>query len=224
MRPRDPEDRRITLTAGQDSMIFWFAAGHPARASSCSPACRPGGGGGTMRGLRSLPAAPRRRPRARRLHLLRRIEARAGGGHDKDKVFTVEADKIDEITVKSESGEQHDAEEDRDRLADRRAGRRRARQRRGLGHHHQPDVARVAADDRREPRATSPSTAWTQPRIEVAFKSGGQEKKLLIGRKTPPGDRSLRARLADEPRVFLISSFLDSPSTRRPSTCATRPS
>jgi ABC-type uncharacterized transport system involved in gliding motility auxiliary subunit len=25
VRPRDPEDRRITLTAGQDRMIFWFA-------------------------------------------------------------------------------------------------------------------------------------------------------------------------------------------------------
>ena len=24
VRPRDPEDRRITLSAGQDSMIFWF--------------------------------------------------------------------------------------------------------------------------------------------------------------------------------------------------------
>jgi ABC-type uncharacterized transport system involved in gliding motility auxiliary subunit len=24
VRPRSPEDRRITLTAGQDRMIFWF--------------------------------------------------------------------------------------------------------------------------------------------------------------------------------------------------------
>ncbi len=24
VRPRNPEDRRITLTAGQDTMIFWF--------------------------------------------------------------------------------------------------------------------------------------------------------------------------------------------------------
>ena len=24
VRPRNPEDRRITLTAGQDRMIFWF--------------------------------------------------------------------------------------------------------------------------------------------------------------------------------------------------------
>ncbi len=25
VRPRDPEDRRITVTAGQDRMIFWFS-------------------------------------------------------------------------------------------------------------------------------------------------------------------------------------------------------
>jgi ABC-type uncharacterized transport system involved in gliding motility auxiliary subunit len=25
VRPRDPEDRRITVSAGQDRMIFWFS-------------------------------------------------------------------------------------------------------------------------------------------------------------------------------------------------------
>ena len=47
-----------------------------------------------------------------------------------------------------------------------------------------------------------------QPRIEVAFKAGGKEHKLLIGRKTPAGT-DLYAKLGDQPRVFLIPSFVD---------------
>ena len=48
----------------------------------------------------------------------------------------------------------------------------------------------------------------TQPRVEVAFKAGGKDHKLLIGQKTPPGS-DLYARLADQKRVVLIPSFLD---------------
>lgn len=48
-------------------------------------------------------------------------------------------------------------------------------------------------------------------RIEVAFRSRGsaEERRLLIGEKTPTGG-DLYARLPDQPRVFLVSSFLDS--------------
>ena len=50
-------------------------------------------------------------------------------------------------------------------------------------------------------------------RVEVTFKAGGQERRLLIGRKTPPGT-DLYAKLGDSPRVFLISSYLDSTFNR----------
>jgi hypothetical protein len=50
-------------------------------------------------------------------------------------------------------------------------------------------------------------------RVEVAFKAGGQERRLLIGRKTPPGT-DLYAKLGDNPRVFLVSSYLDSTFNR----------
>ncbi len=43
-------------------------------------------------------------------------------------------------------------------------------------------------------------------RLDVTFKAGGQDRHLLIGQKTPTGT-DLYARLADKPRVFLISSY-----------------
>src|SRR3954471_341276 len=47
------------------------------------------------------------------------------------------------------------------------------------------------------------------PRIEVAFKAaGGKQGTLQLGDKTPTGS-DLYARLPDKPRVFLVSSYLE---------------
>jgi hypothetical protein len=126
----------------------------------------------------------------------------------KDKVFAVEADKIDEITVKAESGEQTTLKK--------------------TGTDWQitapsaitPDSAEVSGlttnlttlERQRiidENPADLGEYGLAQPRIEVAFKSGGQETRLQIGRKTPPAT-DLYAKVAGEPRVFLISSYLES--------------
>jgi len=133
-------------------------------------------------------------------------------GEKKDKAFTVEADKIEEISIKSESG---------DRTTLKKTG---------------PDWQIV------QPSALKPDSAETSgltsnlssieiqrvidenptdlkeygldpARVEVAFKVGGQERKLLIGRKTPPAT-DLYAKLADQKRVFLIPSFLDTTFNR----------
>jgi hypothetical protein len=45
-------------------------------------------------------------------------------------------------------------------------------------------------------------------RIEVTFKSGGKERALLLGAKTPTGS-DMYARVPDKPRVFLVSSYLE---------------
>lgn len=126
----------------------------------------------------------------------------------KDKAFTVEADKIEEITVKSESGEQTTLRKSNDdwQIAQPVSA--------------EPDGAEVSG------LTTNLSTLEVQsvvdenpsnlaeyglapPRIEVAFKVGGQEQKLLVGRKTPPGT-DLYAKRADQTRVFLIPSYLES--------------
>jgi len=131
-----------------------------------------------------------------------------GSGDGKDKVFAVESDAIDELTVKAESGEQTTL---RKTGTDWQIVQPSALQ---------PDSAEVSGiatnlaslEMQRVIDDNPPDLAeygLAKPRIEIAFKSGGQEKKLLIGRKTPPGT-DLYAKLADQPRVFLISSYVDS--------------
>jgi hypothetical protein len=126
----------------------------------------------------------------------------------KEKVFSVESDKIDELTVKSESGDQTTLKKTG---TDWQIVQPAA---------FQPDSAEVsnittnlASLERQRVIDENPADiaeyGLAKPRIEIGVKSAGQEKKLLIGRKTPPGT-DLYAKLADSPRVFLISSFLDS--------------
>jgi hypothetical protein len=45
-------------------------------------------------------------------------------------------------------------------------------------------------------------------RIEVAFKAAGKDHRLLLGQKTPTG-ADIYARLPEAPRVFLVSAYLD---------------
>ena len=128
-------------------------------------------------------------------------------GPKKDKVFTVESDKIDEISVKSEGGERTrllksgtewkiasaaDAKPDTGEIS-------------GLTSNLSSlELERVV--DENPPDLKEYGLA--QPRIEVAFKSGGQEHTLLIGQKTPPGT-DLYAKRADDKKVFLIPSHIE---------------
>lgn len=127
----------------------------------------------------------------------------------KDKVFAaIEADKIEEIAVKSESGERTRLQKsgtDWKIVAPATA---------------QPDVSEASGlasnlstlelervVDENPPDLKEYGLA--QPRIEVAFKSGGKEHTLLIGQKTPPGT-DLYAKRADDKKVFLIPAHLES--------------
>jgi len=132
----------------------------------------------------------------------------------KAKAFTVEADKIDEITVKPESGQQTTLRKSGTawQIAQPEAA--------------EPDGAEVSS------LTTNLSTLEVQsvvdenpgdlaeyglapPRIEVTFKAGGQEHRLQVGRKTPPGT-DLYAKRGDEKRVFLIPSYLESTFNKSP--------
>jgi hypothetical protein len=133
-------------------------------------------------------------------------------GEQRDKVFAVEADKIEEIRIKAESGET---------TALRRSGTEWQIVEPVAA---KPDEAEVSGltsniaslEIQRvvdENVSDFKEYGLDQPRIEVTFKAGGQERRLQIGGKTPPGT-DLYARLADETRVFLISSYLDSTFNR----------
>src|SRR5262245_4221717 len=130
-------------------------------------------------------------------------------GPKKDKVFTVESDKIDEISVKSESGERTQLQKTGTewKIASAAGARPDASEISGLTSNLSSlELERVV--DENPPDLKEYGLA--QPRIEVTFKSGGQQHALLIGQKTPPGT-DLYAKRADDKKVFLIPSHLESP-------------
>jgi hypothetical protein len=134
-------------------------------------------------------------------------------GKKQEKVFTgVEADKIDQVTIKSESGDHTTVQ-------------------RQSGKWQVTSPTPIAADDAElsglasnlaslevqrvvDEQATDLKQYGLDPaRIDVTFKQGGQERRLLIGQKTPSGS-DLYAKVPDKPRVFLISSYLDATFNR----------
>jgi len=125
----------------------------------------------------------------------------------KDKVFTVEADKIEELTVKSESGEQTTLRKSGtdwqivQPIAVKSDGAEVAGITSGLAGLEQQRLIDENPADLAE-------YGLAPARMEVAFKAGGQEHRLLVGRKTPPGT-DLYAKLAAEKKVFLIPSYLE---------------
>jgi hypothetical protein len=132
-------------------------------------------------------------------------------GDAKDKVFKVEADKIDEITVKAENG-------DRTTLR-RNASDWQIVQPQTSGQSAQPDGAEVTGltsnlaslEIQRvidEKPGNLAEFGLAEPRLEVAFKAGGTEQKLEIGRKTPT-NTDLYAKIGGQPRVFLIPAYVD---------------
>jgi hypothetical protein len=139
---------------------------------------------------------------------------RTPGGDDekREKVFAVEADAIDEISIKSEAGE---------RTTVRKSGTAWQIVAPVTG---QPDEAEISGltsnlaslEIQRvveENAENLEEFGLADPRIEVAFKANGQQHRLQIGQKSPTGT-NLYARLNDEKKVILISSYLDSTFNR----------
>ena len=126
----------------------------------------------------------------------------------RDKVFSVEADKIDELEVKSEAGE---------RTTLRRKGTEWEIVQPVAAPSDQATVSGITSNlasvEIQRVIEEKPSDlkefGLAEPRVEVAFKTGGKERRLQLGQKTPSGS-DVYAKLADDPKVFLVSSFLDS--------------
>jgi hypothetical protein len=132
-----------------------------------------------------------------------------------DKVFgDLKAETIDRVTVKSDKGETTTASKQGDKWQET-----------------QP--APVAADEAEISGITTNLGALAitrvideQPsdykqygldpaRIEVTFHAGGQDRRLLLGQKTPTGS-DLYARLPDKPRVFLVPSYVEATFNKSP--------
>ena len=130
----------------------------------------------------------------------------------RDKVFVVEADKIDELEIKSESG---------DRTTLRRKGSDWEIVQPLTAPPDQAAVSGITSNLASveiqrlidENPTDLKEFGLAEPRVEVAFKSNGQQRRLQLGQKTPSGT-DVYAKLADEKKVFLISSYLDSTFNR----------
>ena len=136
-----------------------------------------------------------------------------GDSAKKEKVFSVESDKIEEIAIKADSGEQTTL--------------------RKSGNAWQivspvnakPDDAEVSGLTTNlstlemqsvvdENAADLKEYGLAEPRVRVTFKAGGQSQTLEIGNKTPPGS-DLYAKRATDKKVFLVASYLDTTFNRK---------
>jgi hypothetical protein len=127
----------------------------------------------------------------------------------KQKVFTVEAEKIEEVQVKAASGDRTVLKKSNGvwSIVEPVATKADENEATGL-------VTNLASLEIQRVIDETPADiaqyGLASPRIEVAFKKAGQAEpaRLFIGDKTATGGE-IYARLPSEKRVFLISSFLD---------------
>lgn len=133
-------------------------------------------------------------------------------GPDRDRVFAVEADTIERITVRSEAGEETSLQKTADgwQIVEPINAPSDVAEVSGLTTNLSTlEIQRVV--DENPPDLNEYGLA--QPRIEVAFTSNGAEHRLLLGGKTPPGTDVYAKRGGDD-AVFLIASYLESTFNR----------
>jgi hypothetical protein len=139
------------------------------------------------------------------------VESKRTPGDDeeaRDKVFAVEADAIDEITVRAESGEQTTIRKTGTewQIVDPAGIKPDSGEVSSLTSNLSSlEIQRVLDED----AANLKEYGLEPPRFEVSFKAAGQDHKLLVGSKTPPGS-DLYARLGDQKRVFLLPAHIES--------------
>ncbi len=127
-----------------------------------------------------------------------------------EKVFAgLQADKIDEIHVHSESGDSTTLKKDKDgwKITEPIAAAAQESEASGIANAlAQVEIARVIDEN----PSSLVDYGLGAPRVEIQFKSAGDKdlKKLLIGQKTPTG-ANLFAKRDNDKKVFTIASFQD---------------
>jgi hypothetical protein len=136
------------------------------------------------------------------------------GTEVRDKVFGIESDKIESLRIKSSAGETSSLVKDKDvwQLKEPVAVRADESEVSGITSNLSSlEIQRVVDEN---PKDVG-QYGLSQPRVEIAFKTGGKERRLAIGEKTATGG-DLYARRDNEPRVFLIPAYLDTTFDRKP--------
>src|SRR3954468_9580689 len=140
---------------------------------------------------------------------LRESKREPDSGKKQEKVFAgLEADKVDQITIKSESGDRTTVQKQGGKwqVTQPLAAAADEGELSGLA----SNLASLEVQRVVDEQASDFKQYGLDPaRIEVAFKAaGGKQGTLQLGDKTAQGS-DLYARLPDKPRVFLVSSFLE---------------
>ena len=143
------------------------------------------------------------------------VESKRTPGDDaekREKVFTLEADAIDEVTIKSEAGESTTLKKSGEtwQMVVPVAAPADAAEMSGITTNLSTIEEQRLID---ENPGNLEEFGLAKPRIEVTFKSGGQEHRLQIGSKTPTGS-DLYAKTGAQSKVFLVASFLESTFNR----------
>lgn len=138
-----------------------------------------------------------------------------GEADKKPKVFAVESAKINELTVKASNGDTTSLTKDEGTwmLTAPIASSADEAEVSGITTNLQNvEIQRVIDEQPKDLAAYGLAT----PRVDVSFKAEGAtgSGRLLLGDKTPTGG-DLYAKLADQPKVFLVSGFLDSTFDRK---------
>ncbi len=140
-----------------------------------------------------------------------------GSAEEKEKAFAaVQADAIEEIRIKAASGETSRAARTADgwQLVEPAKAEADATELSAVASNLSSlEVQRVVEDN----PADLARYGLNPPRVDVAFRLKGQKdfRRLLLGEKTPTGG-DLYAKLENDKKVFLVSSFLDSTFNRTP--------
>jgi hypothetical protein len=133
----------------------------------------------------------------------------AGDQKKQEKVFAgVLSDKIERVIVRSASGDQTTVEKQGTawQMTQPAAAAADAAELSGITSNlASVEIQRVVDDQPSDLKQYGLDPA----RIEVTFTFAGKDRKLFLGQKTPTGT-DLYARIPDKPRVFLVSSYLES--------------
>lgn len=137
-----------------------------------------------------------------------------GSTSDQEKVFTaLDKDKIDELKIKSESGDITTVKKDGDNwriISPVTAAAATSEVSALTSALSQAEIVRVIDEN----PSNLGEFGLATPRLDVEFKGGGQTMgRLLVGEKTPTG-ASLYAIKNDEKRVFLIQAYSESSLNR----------
>jgi hypothetical protein len=137
------------------------------------------------------------------------------GTEKRDKVFTVEAEKIEDLTVKASNGDATTLKKAGGnwQITSPVTGKADASEVSGITSNLATvEVTSVVAD---APKDLAPY-GLAEPKVQIAFKAGGDksERRLVLGTKTPTGG-DLYARRGGERSVFLVPAYLESSFDRK---------